>query len=149
MWIVFRVDLIRKFCMDFFSRTSRKKISSGFILSDKFELRFFLKGNWNINANFSEPFQCLIKTSKISGFLNFSGSGERKHLLQMRYFVMYISFFSFDFWRKLSLSSVIEEKWIATTGNNKVMKASKRGKFRSNLHSFYSRNLKTHKNFPT
>ena len=40
---------------------------------------------------------------------------------------MYISLFSFDLGRKLSLSSVIKEKWIATTANSKKTKASKQG----------------------
>ena len=42
---------------------------------------------------------------------------------------MYISLFLFDLWRKLSLRSVIKEKWIATTANNKETKASKQGNF--------------------
>ena len=52
MWIVFRVDLIRKFRMDYFSRTARKRISRRFISimdvytkSDQFEVQFFLEGN--------------------------------------------------------------------------------------------------------
>ena len=56
MCIVFHVDLIRKLCMGYFSQTASKEILSGFISSDKFELAFVLKGNWNINTILAQPF---------------------------------------------------------------------------------------------
>ena len=40
MWIVFRIDLIRKFGMDYFSWTTRKSILGGFTYTkfDKIEI---------------------------------------------------------------------------------------------------------------
>ena len=39
-----------------FFTNNRKRISSGFISSDKFELQFILKGNRNINTTLAKPF---------------------------------------------------------------------------------------------
>ena len=64
MWIVFRVELIQKFHMGYFSRTAGKRISSGFISSDIFELQFFLKGNWNVDTILAEPFNAYRKHLK-------------------------------------------------------------------------------------
>ena len=145
MWIVFRVDLIRKFRMYYFSRTARKTILRGFIpiKSDKVETEFFLKGNWNTTIFLTEPW----KYWKSLVFWHSQGIKKKKHLPDIDQFAIYISLFLFDPWRHQEIKSA--QLWRKSKaqlqGTGKRQRHGKEGN--SARIYIHSRNLKIHKNF--